>query len=59
MRSAEMTVEELLHQLPPGSTLVGFWLGVAWTRPDGTVVQSRSPVIEIPVLLGRNEDADG
>ena len=48
-----------LTGLPPGFKAVGFWLGVAWTLPDGTVVQSRSPVIEIPVLLGCHEDANG
>ena len=46
----------LLTTLPQGSRLAGYWLGVAWTLPDGTVVQSRSPVIEIPVLLGRKAD---
>lgn len=45
-----------LAGLPPGSKTVGIWLGMAWTLPDGTVVQSRSPVIEIPVLLGRKAD---
>lgn len=41
--------KEVLAQLPHGSRLVGYWLSVAWEFPDGTVVQSRSPVFEILV----------
>jgi len=41
--------QAVLPQFPAGTKLAGFWLGVAWELSNGAVVQSRSPIFEIPI----------